>query len=108
MSAKQVRILFAAGCLATTLALTWAGIAPRESRKYARADICSIDDGQFTGSGTIAAWTPKNAVPMPVAGICPLDQTEASPLAEPPVEALAPPDVEPPATVQNLRRAEPR
>jgi hypothetical protein len=108
VSAKQVRILFAAGCLATTLALTWAGITPRESGKYARADICSIDDGQVTGSGTAAAWTPKNAVPMPLAGICPLDQTDASPLVKAPVEVPATPDVEPPATVQNLRRADSR
>ena len=106
MTARRVRIFFGAGCLATTLALTWAGVAVPESRKNVKPDMCSIDDGAETGPGIAAAWIPGTSVPTAIAGVCPVNPRD-TPSSEPPVDAaLAVPVVQPPAAVQNLRRAD--
>lgn len=82
MTATRVRNLFLAGCFATALALTWAGAAARRD----------------------PVPTP---VPTPVAASCPAQQTEPPPSTEPTTAAAATRlDEQPPATVQNLRRAD--
>jgi hypothetical protein len=82
MIAKQVRNLLGAGCFAAALALTWAG-----------------------------AGLPNAVVPAPAAVACPSLQTEppaltATPKVTPKVTPPAVPVDQPPATVQNLRRAD--
>jgi len=92
MIERKARNLFGAGCFAAALALTWAGAALPEKPRNASVDVSSIDDHQEAGTG-----------------MCPVQQTEPPPLTGPPIEARsAVPEDQPPATVQNLRRADRR
>jgi hypothetical protein len=111
MTAKRIRWLFGTGWLATALSLPWLGVALPESPKSARLDVCSLEDGLKAAPRSDAAavrFRSSSLSPAP-AEMCPQQPAEdPSATAAPEDTPLAAPDVERPATVQNLRRADGR
>jgi hypothetical protein len=112
VNAKKARTVFGTGLIATALALPTVGLGVLGSRTNASLDVCSVEDGRTAEPRADAAavrFRSASLSPAP-AETCPQEPAVAlpSPAAAEDTPLIAAPDIERPATVQNLRRADGR